>query len=203
MCKSRRFKLFIFDHECRRAFDQAFATDPYYLPSELILPSSIQGFSICSEHDKNPIACIFCFPYIRKKGRRTKKVLRVTRPLLIPGSEGLGKDGFETLIREVKEIERRAGVHVIKVELYNEIRSRIFSPSTDCAINNYNLPECIQFFENSGFILSKNKFCFELDLEKISGLDYEGVSIRKWNPADDQEKRVVLWTLGCGWTVSI
>ncbi len=195
MCRSRRFKLYVLDQECRKIFDQTYAEDPYYLPSESIFPSSIQGFSLCYKNDRVPIASFYCFPYVRKTGWRTERVLRVTRPLLIPSSEEVGKEALESLMQEIDEIGKRAGVHVIEAEVYKEIRSRIFFPSTNCAVNTYNLPEWIGFFENSGFVRSKRRFCFELDLEKFSGQDDEGVSVRKWNPHDDEEKRLYygLW----------
>jgi hypothetical protein len=124
-----------------------------------------------------------------------EKVLRITRPLLIPSNKEIRKEALESLMQEIDEIGRRAGVHVIEAEVYKEIRSRIFFPSTNCAVNTYNLPEWIGFFENSGFVRKKRTFCFELDLEKFSGRDDGTVSVREWNPHDDREKRLYygLW----------
>ena len=41
------YRVFGTDAECLDLFDRAGRKDPYYLPSELPLPSSIQGFCIC------------------------------------------------------------------------------------------------------------------------------------------------------------
>ena len=49
------YRLFVLDQDCKKRLDQAYAEDPYYLTSELILPSSIQGFVLCRQEDKTPV----------------------------------------------------------------------------------------------------------------------------------------------------
>jgi hypothetical protein len=171
--------------------------DPYYLPSESVFPSSIQGFSLCYKSDRIPIASFFCFPYILKRGWRAERVLRITRPLLIPMGDDLQKEVLKCLMQEIGEIGKRAGVHIIEAELYAEIKSRIFFPSTNCAVNTYNPPEWIGFFENAGFICSERCNCFELELDNFSQWDTGGVSVRKCNLNDDEDKKLYyrLWTL--------
>jgi hypothetical protein len=195
--KSNPFKLYVFDQECRKIFDQTYAEDPYYLPSESVFPSSIQGFSLCCKIDRVPIASFYCFPYVLKRGWKAERVLRITRPLLIPRGEEVQKEALKGLLQEIGEIGKRAGVHVIEAELYEEIKSRIFFPSTNCAVNTYNPPEWIGFFGSVGFACSERSYCFELEVDNLSQWDAGGVSVRKCNLNNDQDKKLYynLWTL--------
>jgi hypothetical protein len=144
-----------------------------------------------------PVVSFHCFPYILKRGWKAERVLRITRPLLIPSGEGVQKEALKSLMQEIGEIGKRAGVHVIEAELYGEIKSRIFFPSTNCAVNTYNSPEWIRFFENAGFACSKRSYCFELELDNFSQWDAGGVFVRKCNLNDDEDKKLYnkLWAV--------
>jgi hypothetical protein len=144
-----------------------------------------------------PVVSFHCFPYIRKWGWKAERVLRVTRLLLIHSREDVQKGVIRSLIQEMDEIGKRAGVQVIEIEVYRKIDSKIFFPSTNCAVNTWNQPEWVELFEGAGFAHSKRMYCFELDLGSVNeGVDGE-VFVRRFNSHDDRDKRLYyqLWNL--------
>ncbi|MEW6408876.1 MAG: hypothetical protein AB1488_02025 [Nitrospirota bacterium] len=197
MYSSKDIKIYAIDNECHRIFNQAFAKDPYYLPSELIFPSSIQGFTLCDKKSKTPIASFYCFPYIAKRRWRKEGVLRITRPLILQCDTKLKKEAVNILMQEIYEIGNRAGVNAIEVELYREINSKIFFPSASCAINTYNTTDWIQIFESYGFVCSKVTLCFELNLDEFNEDNDQQIHIRKYIADDEEDKKMYykLWSL--------
>jgi hypothetical protein len=163
-------------------FDQAYSEDPLYLPSELLFPSSIQGFCLCEGDNKKPIASFSCFPYIAKGRWKKDRVLRITRPLMLPCGSNLKKEAVPMLLQEILALGRRAGVYAIEAELYREIDSRIFFPSTNCAVNTYNTPEWIEIFESHGFVRSKVFPCFELKLDEFNRENDFGIQMFSGGP---------------------
>jgi len=192
---SNNFKIYTMDNECHGIFDQAFAKDPYYLPSDIALPSSVQSFCLCDKESKIPIASFYCFPYVAK-GRWIKdRILRITRPLILKSHEKLNTDVVTTLLQEIYEIGKRAGVNIIEAEIYEEINSKIFFPSTSCAVNTYNTLEWIKTFESFGFVRSKTMQCFELNLDELN--EYKDpylskINIRKYQSNDEEDKKLYL-----------
>lgn len=197
MYSSDHFKIYALDNECRRIFNQAYAGDPYYLPSESIFQTSIQGFCLCNKKSKIPIATFYCFPYIAKRRWRKEGILRITRPLILQCDKEIKKEAVNTLMQEIYEIGKRAGVNVVEAELYREIDSKIFFPSTSCAANTYNTPDWIQIFESRGFTCSKVILCFELNLDEFNGDNDQRIHIRKHISSDGRDKKLYykLWSL--------
>ena len=196
MYRAHPFRLFALDQDCMKRLDQAYAADPYYLPSELIPPSSIQGFVLCRQEDKTPVIGFYCFPYVRKRRWRKEKILRITRPLSFSRSAGLPEDAFNRFIQEVMDLGRRTAAHQIEIELYKEIRSEIFFPSTNCAINTYNAPEWVDLCEKAGFACSQKTLCFEMDLNHFQeGKDGE-VLVRPYRSDGDRDRKLYydLWS---------
>jgi hypothetical protein len=190
------FRLFVLDQDCKDRLDQAYAADPYYLPSEMILPSGIQGFALCRQEDKTPVMGFYGFPYVRKRGWRKERILRITRPLPFSRSGGLTEDAFSRLIQEAMELGRRTAAHQVEIELYREIRKRIFFPSTNCAVNTYNAPDWVGLFEKVGFACSQKTLCFEMDLHRFQeGKDGE-ILVRPYRSDGDRDRKLYydLWT---------
>ena len=185
------------DNECQRMFNQAYAKDPYYLPSDIVFPSSIQGFCLCDKKSKIPVAGFYCFPYITNRRWRKKGILRITRPLIRQCDVELKKKAVNVLMQEIYEIGRRAGVNTIEVELYKEINSKIFFPSASSAINTYNSADWTQIFHSYGFARSKVFSCFELDLDGFNVGDYQPIHIRKHISSNENDKKLYykLWSL--------
>ncbi|MCL5422860.1 MAG: hypothetical protein M1461_10390 [Nitrospirae bacterium] len=127
-----------------------------------------------------------------------ERVLRINRPLIIQCSRELKEEAIDTLMREIYEIGERAGVDTLEVELYKEIGSEIFFPSTNCAVNTYNTPEWIQIFESQGFACSKTTLCFEMNLGEFSGSNaHQQINIRKHALNNEEDKKLYynLWSL--------
>jgi hypothetical protein len=144
-----------------------------------------------------PVVSFHCFPYILKRGWKAERVLRITRPLLIPCGEEVQKETLKSLTEEIDEIGKRAGVQVIETEVYRKIDSKIFFPSTNCAVNTWNQPEWVELFEGAGFAHSKRMYCFELNLGSVNGGVDGEVFVRRFNSHDDRDKRLYyqLWNL--------
>jgi len=194
--RTHPYKLFVLDQDCKKRLDLDYAEDPYYLTSELILPSSIQGFVLCRQEDKTPVICFYCFPYIRKGRWRNERILRITRPLPFSRNEALPEEAFSRFIQEIMELGRRTNAHQIEIELYKEIRSEIFFPSTNCAVNTYNDPDWVDFFEEEGFSCSQKTFCFKMDLYHFQeGKDGE-VLVRPYRSEEDRDRKLYydLWS---------
>jgi len=137
MYNSDNFKIFAIDKQCQRIFDQACLKDPYCLPAESIFPTSIQGFCLCNKESKSPVAGFYCFPYIKKQKWKTERVLRINRPLVMQCNMEVKEEAVNALMHEIYEIGEKAGVDTLEVELYKEIGSEIFFPSTiHSVINN-------------------------------------------------------------------
>jgi hypothetical protein len=127
-------------------------------------------------------------------------VLRITRPLILQCDKEIKKEAVNILMQEIYEIGKRAGVNVIEAELYREIDSKIFFPSTSCAVNTYNTPDWIQIFENRGFTCSKVILCFELNLDEFNEGNednHQRIHIRKHISSDEGDKKLYykLWSL--------
>lgn len=195
MSSSNRFRLFAMDQECRRIFDRNGANHPYYLPSDIVFPSCIQGFCLCEKKDKSPVASFSSFPYISKGRWKREKILRITRPLILQGDNELKKEAVHALMWEIYELGRRAGVNAIEVELYKEINSKIFFPSASCAVNTFNTADWPQIFEGYGFASIKVTSCFELNL-KESYHDDQSIYVRKYIAGDENDKKLYykLWS---------
>ncbi len=185
------------DNECHRIFNQAYAEDPYYLPSDIVFPSSIQGFCLCDKKNKNPIAGFYCFTYLAKRKWRKERVLRITRPLTLQCDIEFKNEVVNVLMQEIFEIGRRAGVNAIEIELYKEINAKIFFPSASCAVNTYNTPDWIQLFQGYGFARSKVIYCFELNLDEFSEDDCQQIHVRRHISTDENDKKLYykLWAL--------
>ena len=120
------YRLFALDQDCKERMDRAYAADPYYLPSEMILPTSIQGFVLCNAGDKTPVIGFYGFPFSRKRIWRMEGILRITRAL--PFSRGvLTAEAFSRFIGKVMELGSRAAARQVEIELYRDIRSGSFS----------------------------------------------------------------------------
>ena len=197
MCRSSHFKIYGMDYECQRIFDEAYADDPYYLPSESIFSSNIQGFCLCDEENKIPAASFCCFPYITKQRWRKERLLRITRLLMLPCDGKRREEISHILIQEIYALGKRAGVHAIEVEVYSEINSRIFFPSASCAVNTYNALEWAHVLKNYGFVRNKVSLCFELDLDGMFNKgNYQQIHIRKHLSGDEEDKKLYyeLWS---------
>jgi hypothetical protein len=193
-----QYRLFGVDSDCHRIFDQAYKTDPHYLPMELPLTSSIQGFSVCDEKTRAPAATFYCFPYASAGRWRKKGLLRVTRPLLLPDKKREDGKLISHVINEMEDLGRRAGVYAVEAEVYTRINSRIFFPSTTCAVNTYNTLEWQQIFADKGFALHEATQCFEVNVDDFVHDDrLEEITVRKYRTEDrqDQERYYTLWTL--------
>jgi hypothetical protein len=194
--RSNPFKLFVLDQDCQKLLDRAYAADSFYLPSEWILPSSIQGFALCRREDKSPVIGFYCFPFIHKRGWRKERILRITRPLPFSRTEEPPEDAFVCFIKEIMELDRRTAAHQIEIELYREIRSKIFFPSTNCAVHTYNSPTWVDLFEKAGFACSQKTLCFEIDLHRVQeGRDGE-ILVRPYRSDGDRDRKLYydLWT---------
>lgn len=190
--------MFGIDSDCHRIFDQAYKGDPHYLPMELPLPSSIQGFSVCNAKTRAPAATFYCFPYALASRWRKKGLLRVTRPLLLPDKKRNDEKLISHVIKEMEDLGRRAGAYAVEAEVYHEIKSRIFFPSTTCAVNTYNTLEWQQIFEDKKFAVHEATQCFEVNVDDFADEDrLEEITVRKYRPEDgqDQERYYTLWTL--------
>ncbi len=199
MYNSRSLRLFALDQDCRKGLDKTYAGDPHYLPSEFVLPSSIQGFVLC-RYDKAPVLGFYCFPFVRKRRWIKQIILRVVRPLSFSLTEDLTKDEYNQFFQEINELGRRTGAHLIEAELYREIRSRIFFPSTDCIVNTYNDPSWVNLFENAGFKTRQSDLCYQVDLNNFRKEDDPEIRVRILCLDSDKDKKAYydLWTLGGG-----
>lgn len=193
--KTNPLQFFVFDQECNERLNKDYAGDPFYLPSESVLPSSIQGFVLCRREDKSPVVGFYAFPYVHKLRWRRERILRVTRPLLFSRSEALKEDAFSRFIQEIMELGRRTASHQIEIELYAEIRSRIFFPSTNCAVNTYNALEWVDLFEKAGFVCSQKSLCYEMDLQRVREEKDGDILIRPCRTNEDRDRKLYydLW----------
>lgn len=187
MYKSPPYRLFALDQDCKERMDRAYAADPCYLPAEMILPTSIQGFVLCNAGDKTPVIGFYGFPFARKRIWRMEGILRITRAL--PFSRGvLTAEAFSQFIREVMELGRRASAHQVEIELYRDIRSRIFFPSTNCAVNTYNDPAWTDLLEKAGFACDVKTLCYEVDLQLFRAESDAGIHVRPYRPDDGRDR---------------
>lgn len=193
MHKLAPLKLFALDRECKEKLDKEYEGDPFYLPSELILPSSIQGFVLCRMEDKSPVMVFYAFPYTRKRRWRRERILRITRPLPFSRIEGLKEDALSAFMREASELGRRMAARQIEIELYKKIRSRIFFPSTNCAVNTYNSPDSADLFEKAGVSCTQKTFCFEVDLDRFQTERDEEIRVRPYLRDGDRNLYYELW----------
>ncbi len=194
MYKPTDLRLFAIDRDCKERLDKEYAGDPFYLPSELIMPSSIQGFVLCRREDKSPVMVFHAFPCIRKLKWRRERILRITRPLPFSRSEGLNESTMSAFMRELNELGKRTAAHQIELELYEEIRSRIFFPSTNCAVNTYNIPDSAGLFEKAGFSGTQKTLCFEVDLDRFQAERDDDICIRPYRREGDQKMYYELWS---------
>jgi hypothetical protein len=193
-----QYKIFGIDTDCYEIFDRAYRKDPYYLPLELPLPSSIQGFCICDAESRAPAASFYCFPYTSISRWQKIRILRVTRLLLLPDKKREDEKLIFHLIKEIEELGRRAGVRAIEVEMYSQITSKIFFPSTTCVVNTYNTLEWKQILINKGFTAHKATLCFELDVDDLADENlFEEIRVRKYRHEDeeDQHRYYNVWSL--------
>jgi hypothetical protein len=192
-----QYRIFGIDADCHRIFDQAYRKAPHYLPMELPLPSSIQGFSLCDAQTRAPAATFYCFPYASAGRWQKKRLLRVTRPLLLPDKNREDETLISQVIKEMEDLGRRAGVYAIEAEVYNAIDSRIYFPSTSCAVNTYNTLEWKQILENKGFAFHEGRRCFKVKVDDFTDEHpLEEIKVRNYRPGDeqDQQRYYTLWT---------
>jgi len=94
------------------------------------------------------------------------------------------------------DLGRRATAHQIEIELYKEIRSEIFFPSTNCAVNTYNAPEWVDLFKKSGFACSKKTICLEMDLNRFQEGNESKVLVRPYRSDGERDRKLYydLWS---------
>ncbi|HPJ93949.1 MAG TPA: hypothetical protein PLU81_06075 [Deltaproteobacteria bacterium] len=190
MYNTQQYRIFGIDADCLNIFDWAYKRDPYYLPLELPLPSSIQGFCVCDAETRAPAASFYCFPYVTTSRWRKIKLLRVTRLMLLPKEERKAEKLISHLIKEIVDLGWRAGVHAIEAEVYAQINSRIFFPSTSCAVNTYNTLDWKQILEHNGFTLHRTTNCFEMNVDDLV-MEHlvEGIRVREYRSEDEEDMR--------------
>jgi len=114
------------------------------------------------------------------------KLLRVTRLLLLPDKKREDEKLIFHMIKELEDLGRRARVNAIEVEVYTQINSRIFFPSTSCAVNTYNTLEWQQILENKGYTLHKATQCYEMEVDDLVNEHlFEEIRVRKYRSEDE------------------
>jgi hypothetical protein len=183
------FRLFALDPDSQRLLDRVYEEDRFYLPSEGVLPSSIQGFALCRAGDRTPVIGFHSFPYVYKRGWRRERILRVTRPLPFSRTDLPTEKALVRFMQEIIELGRRTDAHQIEIEMYREIRSRIFFPSTNCAVHTYNQPEWVGLFEKAGFACRRKTLCFEMGLRSLVEEKDRDVLIRPCRPGAEEDRK--------------
>jgi hypothetical protein len=192
-------RLYVTDSEVRQAFDDAYRVDPFYLPSEPVLPSGIQGFCLCRGRSRAPLVAFHCFPYAKNRRWRREKILRVTRVLHLRPGKALPPEAAAALLREIRDIADRAGARSIEVEAYREIRTPIFFPSGSSAVNAYNDAGLIPLLGDAGFQCFERRVCCGVSSCRFGPETVEGHSSLRFRPYDpesgsDRELYYRLWT---------
>ena len=118
------------------------------------------------------------------------KLLRVTRLLLLPDKKREDEKLIFHMIKELEDLGRRARVNAIEVEVYTQINSRIFFPSTSCAVNTYNTLEWQQILENKGYTLHKATQCYEMEVDDLVNEHlFEEIRVRKYRSEDEEDRQ--------------
>lgn len=113
--------------------------DDWYVPRLGLLPSAAEGFVICLESGRNPLASFYAFPYRRKVWPSDIPVLRVARPILRTRREW-DSSTARNLVSAVRLTARAYGLNTVELELYSEVWGPIFYPSSPTAIDACNDP---------------------------------------------------------------
>jgi len=178
------------DKEVHQYLDEKNAMNPQYLPSESIFSSKVQSFCICYQDTKIPVGSFSCFPYVEKKKWTNTKLLRVSSPIIL--EEGrISNEVLYVLMNEIFLIARRARVMSVEFEIYGDIQSDIFFPSTDTVMNVYNSTEWVKYLQYYKLKIHSRKSCFELDLSKFKYQESfnNGVKIRNIHLKNEEDQK--------------
>jgi len=197
LSEKRLFKIFGMDKEVHQYLDEKNTTNPQYLLSESIFSSNVQSFCICYQDTKIPVGAFSCFPYIERKKWTNTKLLRVSSPVIL--EEGrISNEILYVLMNEIFLLARRARVVSVEFEIYSDILSDIFFPSTNTIINVYNSTEWVKYLQYYKLKIHSRKSCFEI---KLSEFNFNksitnGVTIRKIRMEDENDQKLYydIWT---------
>ncbi len=199
MSETGGFRLYAMDADVHRAFDDAYRGIPFYLPSEPLLPTGVQGFSLCRGRSRTPVAAFSCFPFTRRRRWTRERVLRVARVLPAEPGRPLRPEAAAALLGEVRDIAARAGARAIEVEAYREIRGAIFFPSGTSAVNAYNDPALVPLLEGAGYRRVARRLCVEAPSGTFDPGPGDGAAtlrFRDLEPAGGRDRALYyrLWT---------
>lgn len=171
----------------------------WHVPLLGLLPSAAQGFSLNDSKQGEPQITFLSFPYYKKYLVGALPILRVARPMVLRGGWDRTRAGL--LVSAVRHLGKSLGAYEVELEIFSEVKERVFFPSSSTAIDTCNDPQLFNVLTELGLVpLEKETIyawhrndCVDSGKSKEDfGGDWTWRTVRKGS-ADDRRTYEQIW----------
>jgi len=192
------FKIKLLDYRSQQEIDRAAFSNALWFVPNLPVWYHTYGQShikfIQAVEKLESLVYLFYFQYLSKELKRT---IRLARPVATQQPKWKQLHAFSSLISYILKSEITDPIDDIEVEIYENIWSRIFFPSSSCVIDQCNTEACIDIFQKLGFSPIRESYCYDVsDMDSIfpdEKIDLK-FRIRKFNNSKNDRLQIAQYS---------
>jgi hypothetical protein len=131
-------KMYYLDHQSLKMLNQLGEANKWFVADTNLFPSYSQGYLICQGSSKEPVMAFYALPYKKKLGIKGIPVVRVLKPILFAGE--WDRAMVSVLLNSIRTLKTEIGFSLAELEVYANIKTKIFFPSSETAVDSCNDP---------------------------------------------------------------